>query len=98
MFEIRNNCNGLWNSLNFIKKREIKKELQKSNMKDKFKLVDHKTIINKMALRSLNDKEFKKRHPIISFFSQFLLKIRFFEILKFFPDKLPYMKLEFKKL
>ncbi len=98
MFEKRNNCDGLWNSLNFIKKSQIKEELKRSDTKYNLKLIDHKSIINKMALRSLNDKEFKKRHPIICFFSRFLIKIRFFEILKFFPNKLPYMKLEFKKL
>jgi len=98
IFEKINECEGLWDSLNFVKKSQIIKEVRNSDIKSKLKLIDHKSIINTMAFRSLKDVEFKKRHPIIAFFAKFLIRVKFFEFLKIFPNILPYMKLEFIKI
>ena len=63
----------------FCKKSQIIKEVRNSDIKSKLKLIDHKSIIDTMAFRSLKDVEFKKRHPIIAFFAKFLIRVKFFE-------------------
>ena len=93
LFEEKSNI-GLWKSLNFVKKSEIKRYLQTNKYLRDFKIIDHKNIIDYMISRSLNDSKFKERQKFISFIAIFLRRIGIIKLLNFFPDFLPYMKLE----
>lgn len=92
-FEIKSNI-GLWKSLNFVKKRDVKTFLKTNNYCSDFKMIDHKNIINYMITRSLNDGKFRERQKFISCIAIFFRKIGIIKLLILFPDSLPYMKLE----
>ena len=93
-FEIKKSNIGLWKSLNFVKKREVRSFLKTNNYCGDFKMIDHKNIINNMITRSLNDGKFRERQKFISFIAIFLRKTGIIKLLILFPDFLPYMKLE----
>ena len=95
-FEKLNNFEGLWKSLNFIKKKDIKNFLKKDNSLNKLKVYDDLSIIDFMILRILNDKEFRKRQIFVGIFALILYKLGLIKILKLFPNLIPYMKLELK--
>jgi len=86
---------GLWDSLNFVKKRQVVNfiESQPSIM-----LIDDISIIDFMINRLTKDKEFRKRQKLISLISLFVQKNRLLKILKLFPMNLPYMKLEIRRV
>ena len=42
------------------------------------------------------DREFRKRQKFVGFIAFILFKFGAIKILKYFPDYIPYMKLEFK--
>ena len=92
-FEKINNFNGLWNSLNFVKKSNVKKYISNSN---KLKLFDDLTIIDYLVSRLLHDKNFKKRQKFIGLVATVFNKFGMINLLKIFPNFIPYMKLEFK--
>ncbi len=92
-FEEKSNI-GLWKSLNFVKKREIKSFLKTNKHCKAYKMIDHKNIINYMITRSLNDSKFRERQKFISYVAIFFRKIGIIKLLILFPDYLPYMKLE----
>lgn len=97
-FERNNDCNGLWNSLNFVKKSKIKKFCnQNISLKD-LSLYDDLNIIDEMILRITKDIEFKKRQNIIGYISILIKKLKILQIIKIFPNVLPYMRLNFRKI
>ena len=89
----KNNAHGLWKSLNFVKKREVKNFLKKSKNHSNFKMIDDRKIVDYMISRSLKDNKFRERQKFISFAANLLKKMGIIKILMLFPDFLPYMKL-----
>jgi len=94
-FEKKNNFCGLWNSLNFVKKNNVKKYLNNSN---KLKLFDDLSIIDHLVNRLLHDENFKKRQKFIGLVATVFKKFGIIKLLKLFPNYIPYMKLEFKRM
>ena len=95
-FEKINNFQGLWKSLNFIKKKDILNFLNSKKSFKSFRVKDDLSIIDFMIIRILKDKEFRKRQRIIGIFGLILYKLGILKFLKFFPNLIPYMKLEIK--
>ena len=94
-FEKKINSHGLWNSLNFVKKYNIKRHIKNNKNFEKIIFIDHQNIIDFMIMRIIKDKIFKERQKIISYIALFLSKLGLTKIIKIFPNYLPYMKLEF---
>jgi 2-polyprenyl-3-methyl-5-hydroxy-6-metoxy-1,4-benzoquinol methylase len=95
-FEKLNNFDGLWKSLNFIKKKDVMNFVNKNIYLNNLKLKDDLNIIDFMILRILKDKEFRKRQIFVGIFALVMYKLGIIKFLKFFPNLIPYMKLEFK--
>lgn len=95
-FEKLNNFEGLWKSLNFVKKKDIINFLNINYSLKNLKIKDDLCIIDFMILRILKDKEFRKRQRFIGIFALILYKLGIIKFLKLFPNLIPYMKLEFK--
>lgn len=100
-FEMNNNYNanltGLWNSLNFVKKRNVIKFIRNNKRILCFDLKDEVDIIDDLVKRFVNDAEFQKRQVLLGNIALFMKKIGIFNFIKFFPSFLPYMKLSFRK-
>ena len=96
-FEKKNDCLGLWESLNFVKKREVFNHLKIAKYKKNLKIIDNLAILDFMVNRFLNDQEFRKRQRIIGAIAIVLKRLGFLNIFKLFPYFIPYMKLEFYK-
>ena len=95
-FEEVNDSVGLWASLNFVKKRDIKKFIY--NRKELcLKLSDEVEVIDDMVNRITDDVEFRKRQAFIGSIAIFLKKIGIFNVVKLFPNFLPYMKISIRK-
>lgn len=95
-YEVEHNCEGLWNSLNFVKKRDV---IDKCNGELKangklFKLIDDLSILDFMIQRIVYDSEFRKRQKIIGSLALIMKKLGVIKFLKLFPNFLPYMKLD----
>jgi SAM-dependent methyltransferase len=86
---------GLWNSLNFVKKKEVLHFI-KSNQS--LKVFDDISIIDIMVKRFINDKEFRNRQKIIGGIGLVVQRIGLLWALKLFPVFLPYMKLEVRRV
>ena len=94
-FEKEKKSLGLWNSLNFIKMRNIKSYCLKNDMKFKY----CNNILHDIVNRLEEDKEFQKRQNFVGFFAKYLKKFGFLKFLNsnafhFFH---PYMKIEVTK-
>ena len=89
--EKNTNTEGLWNSLNFVKKRDVMNFFKTNSY---CWIFDDVAIIDIMISRLIKDKEFRKRQKLIATISFFVQKIGLIKILKLFPMILPYMKLE----
>ena len=96
-YEHDNDSYGLWNSLNFVKKKDVKSFYKKKNLTSKFKMYDDLTIIDDMVGRMSKDTQFRKRQSFLGKTALFLQKIGIFNFIKFFPNYIPYMKLSFTK-
>lgn len=96
-FEKKNDCLGLWESLNFVKKREVFNHLKIAEYRKNLKIIDNLSILDFMVNRILNDKEFRKRQKIIGTIAIALKGLGILNIFKLFPYFIPYMKLEFYK-
>ena len=87
-YEVDLNLPGNWETLNFIKARDIKKYIQ-----GKYDFAFDKSISQRLLKRLTEDKWFLQRHGAIGYMCKFLYKIRldrfFFEILGI---PFPYMK------
>ena len=97
IFENKNDCVGLWDSLNFVKKREIMNHLKDSNYSKNLKIIDHLLILDFMVNRIINDREFRKRQKLIGLIAIALKGLGLLNIFKIFPNFIPYMKLEFSR-
>jgi SAM-dependent methyltransferase len=93
-FESDNNVEGLWDSLNFIKLRKLKKEAAKNGLTIKY----YHKIVSEMIRRLYIDEQFKQRHSRISAFSKILLKCGLVKLLEIppFASLHPYVCLELK--
>ena len=97
MFEKKNDCLGLWDSLNFVKKREVINHLKDSNYSKNLKIIDNLSILDFMVNRIMNDLEFRKRQKSIGSIAIALKRLGLLNIFKLFPNFIPYMKLEFSR-
>ena len=96
-FENKNDCRGLWESLNFVKKRDVIDYLKDSIYSKNLAMNDNLSILDFMVNRITSDREFRKRQRIIGTIAIALKGIGILNILKLFPNFIPYMKLEFSK-
>ena len=94
-YEKNTDTEGLWSSLNFVKKREVINFI-KSN--PSIAMLDDVSIIDIMIKRLTEDKEFRKRQKLIALISLFFQKNGLLKALKFFPMILPYMELEIRRI
>ena len=97
VFENKNDCVGLWDSLNFVKKREIMNHLKDSKYSKNLQIIDHLLILDFMVNRIINDREFRKRQRLIGTIAIALKRLGLLNIFKIFPNFIPYMKLEFSR-
>ncbi len=94
-FEKKNECAGLWQSLNFVKYREVARCL-KSN---KMELISHLRIVEEMVQRLSYDKQFAQRQMFLSLPARFLMRTNLLTKILKFPGiryYVPYMHLEIK--
>ena len=96
-FENKNNCLGLWESLNFVKKRQVIDHLKDSNYTKNLQINDNLSILDFMVDRVINDREFRKRQRIVGAMAIALRVLGILNIFKLFPNFIPYMKLEFSR-
>ena len=96
-FEKNNNSLGLWNSLNFVKKRHVLAYCKKNISKLGFSVSDDTSIIDYMIERVSKDAEFRKRQSSIGKVASLLKAVGVLNLIKKFPNFLPYMKLYFNK-
>ncbi len=94
-FESTHSVEGLWKSLNFVKKSEVKAYLKKNKT---LELNDRKEILEKMVERLAYDKEFFERQKGISVIAFVLMKLKLIKMFYLFPNFIPYMHLEFKRI
>lgn len=90
--EKRDDCHGLWNSLNFVKLSQVRKYCKKEGVD----FVDHNKIITDMVNRLDSDKEFAERQKAISSIAKFSKRIGMFSLfdVPFFQNFMPYIMLE----
>ena len=94
-FEKKTKSQGLWDSLNFIKMRNIKSYCLMSDLEFKYCNQVFKDIINRLD----EDKEFKKRQWVVGFIAKQLKKFGIIYLLNrsIFHNFHPYMKIIIKK-
>ncbi len=96
-FEKKNDCYGIWKSLNFVKKREVINHIKYSKKIKNLKIYDDLSILNFLVDRISNDREFRKRQRIIGTIAFVIKGLGILNIIKLFPNFVPYMKLEFSR-
>lgn len=96
-YEKNNKCEGLWNSLNFVKKSQIMAVCKENFLRFRLTTVDDISIIDNMINRLSCDAEFRKRQSAIGGVASLLKTVGILKIIKMFPNFLPYMKLFFSK-
>ena len=69
-FENKNDCLGLWESLNFVKKRDVIDYLKDSIYSKDLEMKDNLSILDFMVNRITSDREFRKRQRFIGIFAQ----------------------------
>ena len=94
-FEKKNDCYGIWNSINFVTKREVINHIKYSNKIKNLKVYDDLLILDFLVDRISNDREFRKRQRIIGTIAIVIKRLGILNIFKLFPNLVPYMKLEF---
>ena len=88
---------GLWDSLNFVKKRNVIKFIRNNKRMLRLDFNDEVDIVDDLVSRVVDDAEFRKRQALIGNIALFMKKIGAFNFVKLFPNFLPYMKLSFRK-
>ena len=88
---------GLWDSLNFVKKRNVIKFIRNNKRMLRLDFNDEVDIVDDLVSRVVDDAEFRKRQVLIGNIALFMKKIGAFNFVKLFPNFLPYMKLSFRK-
>lgn len=96
-FESVNRTHRLWESLNFVKKRHIKRYLKHNRRLINFLLEDDVSIIDDIVTRVASDAEFRNRQKFLGSIAIYLKRIGLFRLAKAFPNFLPYMKLTLVK-
>tara|TARA_B100001063_G_C16609042_1_gene474779 strand:- start:49 stop:876 length:828 start_codon:yes stop_codon:yes gene_type:complete len=96
-YEKNNKYFGLWNSLNFVKKRDVLACCKKNTSKFGLSVSDDISIIDDMIERVSKDAEFRKRQSVIGRVASLLKAVGILNLIKKFPNFLPYMKLSFSK-
>ena len=96
-FENKNDCVGLWESLKIKKKRDVIDYLKDSIYSKNLAMKDNLSILDFMVNRITSDRELRKRQRIIGTIAIALRGIGILNILKLFPNFIPYMKLEFSR-
>lgn len=96
-FEKNNKCSGLWNSLNFVKKKDVLAYCKDNGSEVGLNVSDDISIIDDMINRVSEDAEFRKRQSIIGRLASLSKAVGILNVIKFFPNFLPYMKLSFFK-
>lgn len=96
-FERDNQCAGLWDSLNFVKKSEVARVCQEKRSQLGFQMHDDVSIIDHMIRRASADPEFRKRQSMLGHIATALKAVGILALIKKFPNFLPYMKLAFRK-
>ena len=88
---------GLWDSLNFVKKRNVIKFIRNNKRVLHLDFNDEVDIVDDLVSRVVDDAEFRKRQALIGNIALFMKRIGAFNFVKLFPNFLPYMKLSFRK-
>jgi 2-polyprenyl-3-methyl-5-hydroxy-6-metoxy-1,4-benzoquinol methylase len=96
-YEKNNKCGGLWHSLNFVKKSDVLAYCKNNASEVGLSVSDDISIIDYMIERVSKDAEFKKRQSIIGIVASLLNAVGILNLIKMFPNFLPYMKLSFRK-
>ena len=95
-YEKRNNCMGLWKSINCVNYKQIKNYCSKINLN----VLNHPEINTYLLKRLDLDEEFRKRQNIFRLPGKLLREIGILEIIykmKWFHNYLPFMFLEIRK-
>ena len=79
-FDAENNTKGLWNTLNFVKKREIMSFVRNHNS---FDYEDMLSIVGTMVDRVNSDDEFRSRHPFLANCCALFVHLNLFYFAKF---------------
>ena len=95
--EEKNDSVGLWDALNFVKKRDVEKFIKLNQKHMNLRLFDDVKIIDFMVDRVATDSEFRNRQKFIGGIAVLLKSIGVIRFVKLFRNILPYMKLEFQK-
>ena len=93
-FDAENNTKGLWDTLNFVKKREIMGFVRNH---DSFDYEDMLSIVGTMVDRVNSDDEFRSRHPFLANCCALFVHLNLFYFAKFFRNYIPYMQIVLKK-
>ena len=96
-FERDNQCLGLLDSLNFVKKSEVVRVCQEERSLLGFQIHDDVSIIDFMIRRASTDPEFSKRQSTLGGIATALKAVGILTLIQKFPNFLPYMKLAFRK-
>ena len=91
-FEEENRCSGLWNSLNFVKYSQVRKQAKRLNLDVKFE----KAILEELILRFDTDAEFARRQRFLKLPVKILKKLGLVPLLmrnRMLERFLPYMHL-----
>ena len=92
--ELEHNCQGLWQSLNFVKLRQVRKVSQEIGLDLNFDANIVASIIDRLD----EDREFAKRQRIVSSAAKLVKRLRLLSLLNFtmVQNFTPYMKLEIR--
>jgi len=96
-FEYENDTEKLWDSINFVKKKEVKSFIMQSTSANKLSLFDDTSVIDDIIDRILFDETFRKRQQFVGLTALLLKRLGMLRLIKKFPNLLPYMKLIFIK-
>ena len=93
-FEEENDSHGLWNSLNFVKLSEVKKEVRDTRLS----LTTNDKITEDLIDRIATDDEFRKRQRIVGSMGVMMKKLGLSKLfrLRLFQNLQPYMMIEFR--
>lgn len=96
-FEKKNDYIGMWESINFVKKKEVQKFINQKKKFLNFEMNDDINIIDNILNRVKHDQEFRKRQSFIGKIAVLLKKIGILSLIKLTPNYIPYMKISFIK-
>ncbi len=93
-YEKKHDCPGLWNSLNFVKLSEVKKQIANTPLS---LTINHK-MTEDLVDRIAADVEFKKRHRIVGWVGIVMQKLGLLKLFRigFLENLQPYMMLEIR--